>query len=138
MNTTSFNTNTPQKVREILEWARENRKRIRVYYGDKVTGRDWCGAHNMIGYIGRSCGQVKVPLLMCNRNSCYGPAVMDDCIVKITYDHQVLYQHPDYYMPLKIEGNQIVDDRGLCYFYNKDHSKVIREYKWFTGHNDRH
>lgn len=138
MNVTSFNKNTPQKVREILEWARENHKRIRIYYGDKKTGRDWCESYDTIGYIGRSCGQVKVPLLISNRNSCSGPAILDDCIVKITYDHQVLYEHPTYHMPLRLDGNQIVDEEGVCHFRSDDASKVIREYKWFTGHYDRH
>ena len=138
INGTTYNSNTPGKVINTLEWARCNNKRIRIFYGDKKTGRDWCEAYGTIGKVGRSSGKVRIPILLRTRRSNFGAAILDDCIVKITCDHEIMYQHPNYHMPLKLDGNQIVDDKGVCFFQNDDKSKVRKEYKWFTGHNDRH
>ena len=135
---TTFNLRTPERVRTILDWARINNKRIRIYYGNAETGCDWCEAYDTIGYIGRSCGKMKIPLLIPNRRSTGGTAILDHCIVRITCNHKVLYSHPNYHMPLKLDGNNIVNDDGECFFHNDDPAKVLREYKWFTGENDRH
>lgn len=135
---THYNSKTPKTVQDTLEWARINRKRIRIYYGDTKTGRDWCEFYGTTGYVGRSCGDVKIPIMLLNSRSNGGIPILDHCIVKITCDHHTYYQHPTYHMPLRLEGNQIVDERGMCYFRNEDKARVIREYKWFTGHYDRH
>lgn len=135
---TTFNQYTPEAVRTVLDWARINNKRIRIYYGNRETGRDWCEVHDTIGYIGRSCGKMKIPLLIHNSRSTGGTAILDDCIVQITHEHRVLYRHPNYHMPLKVDGNNIVNEDGECFYHNDDHSKVLREYKWFTGESDRH
>ena len=138
INGTTYNNNTPATVISVLEWARKGNKRIRIFYGDRKTGRDWCEAYDTVGCVGRSSGISKVPILLRNCRSTSGTAILDDCIVKITWDHKVMYKHPEYHLPLKLDGNQIVDDEGQCFYRNDDKTKVYNEYKWYTGRYDRH
>lgn len=102
LNRTWFSLNTPQQVREILETARLNPdgQRLRLYYGDVKTGRSWMDEHDMVGYIGRSMGMLKVPLLMETKRS-GGGAILTDCIVRIidTASKRDLYRHPTFNMP---------------------------------------
>ena len=101
-NGTSYHKDTPQKVIEILDSNLNGyrQQRLRFYFGDALTGRDWKEEYDIYGYVGRSTGQVKIPLLIHNRSSTGGGALLDDCIVKITESkapHRVLYQHPTYF-----------------------------------------
>jgi hypothetical protein len=91
---------TPDEVIKILEKAMHNspRKRIRVFYGDSKTGKDWKEEHGIIGYIGRSTGRIKIPLIINNSQSKGGPALLDNCIVKITVDKVTVYKHKNYYL----------------------------------------
>lgn len=98
-NGTYYNESTPDAVIRVLENSRINNKRIRIFYGDRETGRDWMEIYDTIGTIGRSCGAVKVPLLIKNNRSMGGGAILDHCIVKITIDKKVVYQAPNYYLP---------------------------------------
>jgi hypothetical protein len=90
---------TPDAVVQALEWTRSNRQRIRIYLGDTTTGRDWLEEHDVEGYIGNSMGLLRVPLLVHNRRSMGGPALLDHCIVKIkrTTGGGVLYRHARYH-----------------------------------------
>ena len=48
VNGVSFGKETNSKVIDILLSAIKNRTRIRVFYGDKTTGRDWCEINDLI------------------------------------------------------------------------------------------
>lgn len=97
---TYYHIETPRQVIDVLESARHSKQRLRLHYGDQETGRDWLEEHDVVGYIGRSTGPIKVPLMIHNRRSLGGPALLDRCIIKIrsTGKHGgVLYQHPNYH-----------------------------------------
>lgn len=94
---TCYHAKTPAKVAYILERARDEGHRLRLFYGDAETGRDWLEECDTMGTIGRSTGTIKVPLLIRNARSSGGPAILDHCIVKITRNHEVLYEHPKYH-----------------------------------------
>jgi hypothetical protein len=97
---TSYNIETPFKVALILEMARINKRRIHISIGDKITGKDWNNKHDVNGYITRSCGTVKIPLIIAKKGSMLGSPIFDDKIVKIasTGKHgKVLYQHENYH-----------------------------------------
>lgn len=105
-----YNVETSQGVIDVLERAYTRGSRIRIFLGDVESGRDWCEEHDIIGTIGRSTGIHQIPLLISTQRSMGGGSILTHCIVKITEEHRVLYQHPDYHLgefeikPCSIEG----------------------------------
>ena len=97
-NGTAYHKNTPDQVVSILDRCLSGGRntRLRIFYGDTATGRDWHEEHDVTGYIGRSTGSIKVPLLINNTRSTGGGAILDDNIIKIQHGNRVLYQHPIY------------------------------------------
>lgn len=95
---TYYDERTPDAVVQVLERARtaSRKYRLRLWYGDPATGKLWGDVET--GYIGRSMGPIKVPLLIANNRSSGGPALLDHCIVKIAHANKsnggVLYKHP--------------------------------------------
>ena len=94
----SFDKDTPDKVCYILLNAMATRQRIRVFYGDIKTGKDWTEEYDTMGYIGRTRGPVKVPLIVANSKSSGGFPLSTDSIVRITIDKRTVYQHPKYHI----------------------------------------
>jgi len=91
-NGTSYHKDTPPRVVQILEAARLAHKRgegyrLRIHYGDPATGQKWGDHHSEqpCGYIGRSGGRLKVPLLLSLRTSIGGEAIFLSRIVKIEH-----------------------------------------------------
>jgi hypothetical protein len=103
-NGTSYSIGTAPQVVAAIESARLNDRRIRVYYGDTATGRDWGETCYTIGRIGRSMGPVKIPLLIYSRRCYGGCGILCDCIVKIEHSNKrdggTIYQHPKYHTTL--------------------------------------
>lgn len=95
-NGTCYHAETSDKVIEALENARVNRLRVRVWYGK--DGKSWNEENDILGYIGRSTGNIKIPLLVYNRRSFGGGGLLDDCIVKIvdTKTGRTLYKHENF------------------------------------------
>lgn len=93
---TSYQPETSDDVVRILEWARCLRVRVRIELGDTKTGRAW--EDSEVGYIGRSTGRVKVPLVLHNSRSHGGPSLLDHCVLRISESKggKLLYQHPNY------------------------------------------
>lgn len=94
---TAFSVKTPDRVCQLLNYYRNYGTRIRVFYGDTKTGRDWLEEYYTIGRVGRSTGQYKIPLLINNSRSWGGLGLLDDCIVRITVDKKDVYRHPKYH-----------------------------------------
>jgi len=99
---TSYHDETPDDVIRVLENARQHRLRLHVSLGETEgpqAGRDWLEEFETHGYVGRSMGPVKVPLLVANRRSTGGGAILDHRIVRIreSAGGRVLYQHPQYH-----------------------------------------
>ena len=96
---TYYDAATPASVINILERSRKEREdyRIVVFYGNHITGMTWGDIEEC--FIGRSTGSVKIPLVIYNRRSMGGAAILDSCIVKILLARgkRVLYQHPKYH-----------------------------------------
>lgn len=99
INGTSYHDQTPDVVIRVLENARQNRTRLHISLGDTTSGKDWLEEFETHGYVGRSMGPTKVPLLVANRRSLGGGTILDHCIVRIreSAGGRVLYQHPSYH-----------------------------------------
>lgn len=109
---TYYSNETPDGVIRVLESLRGTRQRVKIYIGDRVTGRDWMEEDSKIGKIGRSTGPIKIPILLKTMNSHGGGAILEDCIVKIVTSPaasaRVLYQHPTYH-----QAEMLITDEGL-------------------------
>jgi hypothetical protein len=92
---TCYHADTSQRVIELLEALRQNGRKVRLYYGDVQTGQAWFEENDVIGVIGRSTGSIKVPLLVPIGDS-GGPALLDQCIIRIDTPRKVLYQHEQF------------------------------------------
>jgi hypothetical protein len=94
----SFDSRTPAPVMRELSRAYRHGYRVRVYYGDQLTGKSWAEEFDIMGTIGRSCGRVKIPLMINSARSNGGPGLLDHCIVAIqlTSTKQFLYKCPNF------------------------------------------
>lgn len=136
---TSFHKDTPMAVCQILNDAMKNRsQKIRIFYGDTETGRDWNEAYDIFGYIGRSMGPVKIPLMIYSHRSGGGPGILDHCIVRITIDKRNVYRHPKYYCPIEQKGNEIYNGEGRCILRGKDERTASRWMQFFLGERNAH
>jgi hypothetical protein len=101
VNGTFYQKGTPQAVINALENARNNKTRVKIFYGDPETGRDWHEEHDTTGTIGRSTGSIKIPLLISTSRSMGGGAILTKNIVKLrdTNTGRVLYQNEKYKQP---------------------------------------
>lgn len=140
-NGTCYHAETKQEIVDILENARLNETRIRVFLGDVKTGKCWNEENDVVGTIGRSTGLIKIPLLIANKRSTGGGALLDDCIIKIITKDRVLYEHekfnfggtffctksdlPDYKEMVKLDGEVIA-------YFKKD-GQAKRYVNFITG-----
>ena len=83
INGTTFHDETPAAVAEALERARATGDRVRFWLGDPETGEDWGEENHVTGKVGRSTGQVKIPLLLANSRSRGGSAILTECIIRL-------------------------------------------------------
>lgn len=123
VNGTSYDERTPDEVIRVLENARQSHQRLHISLGETEgpqAGKDWLEEWDVMGYVGRSMGPVKVPLLIANRRSLGGGAILDHCVVRIrtSAGGRVLYQHPKYHfgnleIRLKAEPVTLADGRVL-------------------------
>lgn len=100
----SWDIRTSGEVIATLATAQQNNQRLHISFGhtdndEGKLGRDWLEEFMSYGYIGRSTGINKIPLLIHNTRSHGGPALLDHCIVRIRASSggRVLYQHPQYH-----------------------------------------
>jgi hypothetical protein len=101
VNGTAYHNKTSKAIIDVLEWIKQNDIRIKIAYGNVETGEDWEEINDVTGYIGRSTGTYKIPLLIYNKRCIGGSSLLDHCIVKIEYSNKkegsVLYQNPKYH-----------------------------------------
>jgi hypothetical protein len=106
---TFFDPGTDPKAAKVLETCRKDDRKVRLTLGDTATGRCWMDEYDVVGFIGRSCGTLKVPLLV-EPGEDGGGAILTSCLLRIIEwsSGRVLYQHPSYRTPdlsiRRIEG----------------------------------
>ena len=105
MTETHFHSETPYPVRMVLESARINGQRIRLFLGDKKTGVCWSDEFDVIGKVSRSTGTQKIPILLKNSRSSGGGAILDHCIIAIaTAPGRFAYKHHKFDIGTWTEG----------------------------------
>ena len=97
-----FNNETNDGVKQCIEHCYNSKLRIRIWYGDTKTGLSWLEEYDMIGTIGRSTGQQKIPLLIKNSRSMGGVGILCHCIIRIDVisSRRTIYKHPLFSVPL--------------------------------------
>lgn len=97
---TAYYINTPQEVVDTIERLMNTKQRIKLYYGDE-NGRDWVEENDMRGTIGRSTGNIKIPLLIPTKRSYGGGAILCDKIIKIkdVFSNRIEYIQKNYQEP---------------------------------------
>ena len=97
----SFDEKTCDKVKTVLTECYNNQCRIRIWYGDIDTGLSWIDEYDVMGTIGRSTGQQKIPLLIKNSRSSGGGGILCHCIIRIDIisSRRTIYKHPLFYVP---------------------------------------
>ena len=74
--------------------------RIRIWYGDPKTGRSWNEEYDTMGRIGRTNGNIKIPILLNNSRSWGGGAVLVGSIIRIDdiEDKRTLWEVPNFHV----------------------------------------
>ena len=87
LNGTTYHDRTSTRMESI----RRQGTRVRFHWGDTATGGD------VTGTISRPN---KIPILILNRRSIGGGAILDHCIVRITATKGgcEIYRHPAYHL----------------------------------------
>lgn len=106
INGLCYNVLTPDEVIMVLEEARTQSTRIKIFYGytqHEPFGCEWLRDDYVTeGYICRSDDdRISVPLMIQTKNAKDGFFVHSESIVKIISikNESVLYQHPTYHHP---------------------------------------
>lgn len=116
---TSFAEGTPVNVAKLLAEAIRKCSRVRVFYGDRKTGKDWHDVYDAVGRVGRSTGPIKIPLLIKTRRSIGGGAIMTDAIVRLQIDGRDVWKAPRY------NANVQLDAKNECKIVESDGKEVV-------------
>lgn len=108
-NGTWYNIETPNELIRVLDQAKRSQTRCRFFLGDQETGYDWCEEYDSMGTIGRSMGEIKIPLLIASSRSYGGGALLTSSVVKVVASSggTLLWKHPSYQKPsfeIKVRG----------------------------------
>lgn len=75
--------NIPEKLKQVLLNSYLNKTRLLLDYGDPKTNKSWGELHDITGYIGRTTGTYKFPILVYNKRSYGGGIISVSNIIKI-------------------------------------------------------
>jgi hypothetical protein len=125
MNDTYYSKETSDQIISLLDHLRKMQSRVRFYWGDTKTGCDWGDTCDVSGRISRTTGTIKIPILIHNRRSSGGCAILTHCIVRIDwankkgYDNPTIYRHPKYH----VENTDVISP-NIKYTYKRstDHA----------------
>lgn len=130
-------------IKEILK-AYNGKYRIRIWYGDEK--KSWNEESDIIGNIGRSTGEIKIPLLIKSSRSYGGFRILDSCIVRIDVNYgdckKTRYIKDGVYFPtfytlydndaLKVYYDDI-DGKQTLYGFNKTEKSTINLCNFMNG-----
>lgn len=130
VNGVKFATDAPDKVvKEILYYMNTD-YRVRLFYGDNKTGRDWGEEYDTMGYVRKSLGGY--PILIYNRRSMGGGSILTDAIVRMTVGGYEVYRHPKYKGDVTVKGNEVYLN-GKIWGVAKNHEKAVKLGRFLSG-----
>lgn len=127
-----FNPETDIEVMKVVSGLNcyNSRQRVRLFLGDTKTGKCWNEENDVCGYIGRSTGKIKIPLLINNVNSSGGPGILTHCIVAIyTTSGRCLYKHDKLDFGLWETSGELFEDYTQAVYCNKELIARFKTYK---------
>lgn len=91
-----FDPGTLPAIQDLINRLYENKRRVRIFYGDPVTGESWNEEYDVVGHVGKSTGEKPCALMIHNARSMGGGALLTACIIKVIDidSRRVLYEHP--------------------------------------------
>ena len=107
--------NVNDSLMTILLNSYANHFRVRIWYGDTETGRSWDEEYGVTGTIGRTNGNIKIPIMVNNSRSLGGRLVLVDSIIRIDdiKDKRTLYKADNFH----VEKMEVKTEVGLEYPY---------------------
>ena len=94
-----FNQVDEKLISVILQYRGSN-ERLRFWYGDRDTGKSWNEEYDVMGTIGRTGGDFKIPILLNNSRSYGGGAILIGSLVRIDEisSHRTLWKVPNFHV----------------------------------------
>ena len=97
-----FDKDTDIEAALVLNSLFKSRKRVKIYYGDKESGRNWNEIFGIFGYVGRTTGTKKAPILVYSKRSYGGGLISTGSILAIresSINGSFLYEHSKFVKP---------------------------------------
>ncbi|MDZ7855759.1 hypothetical protein [Sphaerotilus sp.] len=118
---TYFDPGTHPDAQRALETCRRRGTMCRLILGDPETGESWFDENDVVGRVGRSCGALKVPLLVPPGED-GGPAILTACLLAVIdwKSGKAVFRHPLYCEP----------ELGLF-------PETDGRYRWSVRHRDK-
>ena len=85
VNNVEYASNCPDELIDIFERMFNSPSRVIIDYGNVLTGESWGETCDNKGYLRRSGGDIKLPILVYNNRSFGGGAILTGCILSIKY-----------------------------------------------------
>lgn len=128
----SLDEGTLPEVGKALEHLLAQQVRCRIWYGDTETGLAWPDEYDVTGYIGRSTGTRRVPLMIHDTTSIGGGAILTAKILRIDviWARQTLYKHPLFHT--KFENavvSKMYSDCGVPYDVFDDDGEHVAAFR---------
>ena len=94
-------TQVNEALMSLLKRYEHKEWRVRIWYGDRKTGEAWNEEYDVTGRIGRTRGDVKIPLLIYNSRSYSGPALSVGTIIRLDdiEDKRTLWKVSNFNIP---------------------------------------
>lgn len=144
---TWYDSRTADRVIEVLESMRKLGRRVRIFYAyqnaedvpvngsDFPVGTAWTDIYAVTGRLGRTCGNIKEPILIASSRATGGVCILDyliGCIM--TTDGGVWYKMDGFKFPLWRIVRRVSDGKTFHFLeYRTDSMDTYREFRRFDS-----
>lgn len=119
--------NVNEALMSLIIRAWKYKFRIRVFYGDIHTGRSWNEEYDVTGTIGRTCGDIGIPILVHNKRSWGGGALLLSSVIRIDdiEDKRTLWKLPNFHVEkMTIEKRSESTDYPFAVMQTQDNGAI--------------